>query len=166
MYSSCSHLNFSPQLQSFVTTYIILVLVATLMACLGISSLHHLLPFWVKRFTTRSVSDQPYTSSERNTSPQEASHQSPVNSGYVPEIIVLPDPPPAYLTSAVHRGVDDGYQEYEPPFHRTPPLNPPIIFPKHAADRPMDGSSQCPTSLWSSILIKPFKIFVVKSNAL
>ena len=140
------------------------------MACLSILSLRNLLPSWVKHLIgTTSDSDWSHTSSERNTSPQEASHQFPVNSGYVPETIVLPDPPPTYLTSTVHRGVDNGYQEYEPPLHRTPPLGPPIIFPKHAADRPMNGSSQCPTGLWSSILIKSFKVFVistVKSNSL
>ena len=137
------------------------------MACLNTSSLRNLLPSWVKRLIgNTSDLDRPYTSSERNTFLQEASHQVPVNSGYVPEIIVLPDPPPAYLTSTVRWSVDDEYQECEPQFHQTPPLNPPIVFPRHVADRPMNGLSQFPTALWSSILSKTFKIFVVKSNFL
>ena len=130
-----------------------------LMACLGISSLRDLLPFWVKRLiTTTSDSDQPNTSSSHNTSLQE-------------EIIVLPSPPPSYRfttpKSAVHGEIDgNGYREYEPPFHRTPPLEPSIISTSEHADRPINGLSQCLTALWFSILIQPLKIFAVKSNAL
>lgn len=137
------------------------------MACLNILSLRNLLPSWARHLIgTMSDSDRPCTSSERNTSPQEAWHQVPVDFGYAPETILLPDPPPTYLTSNVHRGVSNGYQEYEPPFHRTPPLDPPIIFLKHAADRSINGLSQRPIALWYIILIKQFKIFLVKSNAL
>ena len=74
-------------------------------------------------------------------------------------------PPTAYPPPASKLAVP-AYREHGPPFYRTPLLGPPIIFPKHAADRPMNGSSQCPTSLWSIILIKQSKISVVKSNTL
>ena len=152
------------------------------MACLNTSSLQDLLPSWVKRLIDiPSNSRRPCMSSSRNTSLWEeesnspASRQNSMNSPpvHVPGITVLPSEPPTYpppiyppptSKSAVH-----GYREYEsPPFHRTPPLEPPIIFisVSDAADRSMNGSSRCPTALWSSILIQPLKIFVVKSNTL
>ena len=142
------------------------------MACLGIPSLRGLLPAWLKWFfDTQSNSDQPYTSSSRNTSPQgegsrsPAPHQSPINPWYVPGITMLPSPPPAYpfttSQSAAHGGVNVyGYQECEPfSFNRTSPIprekatsldndlhEPPIIFSPtsdmHAADQPMKSSSQ------------------------
>lgn len=144
------------------------------MTCLDISFLLDLLPSWLKHFVAiPSNSDRPYTSSSPSTSVLEersgspASHKCPVDSltGYMPGIIVLPSPPPAYPPPASKLAVP-AYREHGPPFYRTPPLGPPIIFPKHAADRPMNGSSQCPTALWSIILIKQFKISVVKSNTL
>lgn len=85
-----------------------------LMACLGISSLHDLLPFWVKHLlTTMGNSDQPYTRSLRNTSLQRERNRSPA-SEYVPGITVLPSPPPSYLftasKSAMHGEIDEnGY---------------------------------------------------------
>ena len=161
------------QIRAFMTTSIILwYLLFTVMTCLDISFLLDLLPSWLKHFVAiPSNSDRPYTSSSPSTSVLEersgspASHKCPVDSltGYMPGIIVLPSPPPAYPPPASKLAVP-AYREHGPPFYRTPPLGPPIIFPKHAADRPMNGSSQCPTALWSIILIKQFKISVVKSN--
>ena len=147
------------------------------MTCLDISFLLDLLPSWLKHFIAiPSHSDRSYTSSANNSLLEErssslASHKCPVNSltGYVPGITVLPSPPPTYL-STTPKSTMHGYQAHESSsFHRTPPLGPPIIFPKHAADRPMNGPSRCPIGLWSSILIKSFKVFVifmVKSNSL
>lgn len=148
------------------------------MACLKISSLQGLLPSWVRRLIDiPSDSRRPYVSSSRNTSLWEeesnssASRQNTMSLStvHVPGITVLPSLPPTYppptLKAAVH-----GYREYKPPpFHWTPPLEPPIIFIStsgHAADQSINGSSRCPTALWSSLLIQPLKIFVVKSNTL
>ena len=143
------------------------------MTCLDISFLLDLLPSWLKHLVAiPSHSDRSHTSSANDSLLEErssslASHKCPVDSltGYMPGIIVLPSPPPAYPPPASKLAVP-AYREHGPPFYRTPPLGPPIIFPKHAADRPMNGSSQCPTALWSIILIKQFKISVVKSNTL
>lgn len=121
----------SPQIRTFLTTSIILVLAVYSHGLLRFSFLHDLLPSWLKRFVAiPSNSDRSYTSSSRNTSLLEVgssspvSHESPVNSltGYVPGITVLPSPPPAFLStpskSAVH-----GYQVCEPfSFNRTSPI--------------------------------------------
>lgn len=91
-----------PTLNTASQTFIIIYWLST-MACLNTLSFRNLLPSWVKHLLDiMSDLDQPYTNTECKTSSQEVSHQVPVNSGYVTEIIVLPDPPPAYLISAVH----------------------------------------------------------------
>lgn len=142
------------------------------MTCLDISFLLDLLPSWLKHFVaTPSHSDRSYTSSANNSLLEERSspHKHPVNSltGFVPGITVLPSPPPTYL-STTPKSTVHGYQAHEPSsFHRTPPLEPPIIFiptSGRTAGWSMNGSSQCPTFLWPSILIQYLKIFVVKSN--
>ena len=140
------------QIRAFMTTSIILwYLLFTVMTCLDISFLLDLLPSWLKHLVAiPSHSDRSHTSSANDSLLEErssslASHKCPVNplTGYVPGITVLPSPPPTYLSttpkSAVH-----GYQAHEPfSFHRTPPLEPPIIFiptTGHAARRSMNGS--------------------------
>ena len=129
------------------------------MTCLDISFLLDLLPSWLKHF----VAIPSHTSSANDSLLEErssslASHKHPVNSltGYVPGIAVLPSPLPIYL-STTPKSTVHAYQAHDPSsFHRTPPLEPPIIFistTAHAAGRSMNGSFQCPTSLWSTILI-------------
>ena len=149
----------SPQIQAFMTTSIIFVL-----AVYSYDLLRYFIPSWpswLKHFVAiPSRSDRSYTSSANNSLLEErsSSHKHPVNSltGYMPGITVLPSPPPTYL-SATPKSTVHGYQAHEPSsFHRTPPLEPPIIFiptTGHAAGRLMNGSSQCPASLWSTILI-------------
>ena len=147
------------------------------MACLNISSLLDLIPSWMKRLIDiPSVLHRPYVSSSRNTSLWEEESNLPTSrqnsdspTMHVPGVIVLPSPPPTY-PPPISRPAVHGYQEYkQPPFYQTPPLEPPIIFIStsgRTASWSMNGSSQCPTSLWSSILIQSLKIFVVKSNTL
>ena len=144
------------------------------MACLNISSLQDLLPSWVKQLIDiPRNSRQPCMSSSRSKSLGEeesdllASCQNTVDSPPVHVPAVLPNEPPTYPPPTSKPAVH-GYREYElPSFHRTPPLEPPIVFiSSDAADRSVNGLSQYPTTLWSIVLIQPLKIFVVKSNAL
>ena len=144
------------------------------MTCLDISSLLDLLPSWLKHFVAiSSHSDRSYTSSANNSLLEERSspHKHPVNSltGFVPGITVLPTLPPTYLSTTAKSTVHE-YQAHEQySFHRTPPLEPPIIFiptSGRTAGWSMNGSSQSPTYMWSSILIQSLQIFVVKSNTL
>ena len=143
-----------------------LALAIHIMACLDILFLYDLLPSWLKRFVAiPSNSDQPSTSSSRNTSllgegsGSPVSCGSPVNSltGYVPGITVLPSPSPACLSTTPKPAVHE-YRAYEPPpFHQTLPLEPLIISihtSGHIAGRSMNGSPQYPTFLWYSILIQ------------
>lgn len=138
------------------------------MDCLGISSLHSLLPAWLKwLFATPSNSDPSSRSSSCNTSSTKegrnplVSHRSSVHSrtDYISGITMLPSPHPICLSatskSAMHQEVD-GYQGCEKPlFSQVPPIprepSPALhgrsiisspISNTHTANQPMEGSSQ------------------------
>ena len=169
---ACPTVIFTPQVYMDIHNYL---LAHHFIACLNISSLLDLILSWMKHLTD-ILSDlhQPYMSSSHHTSLWEEESNLPTSyqnsdlpTMHVPGVIMLPSLPPTYpppiLRPAMH-----GYQEYkQPPFHQTPPLEPPIVFiSSDAADRSVNGLSQYPTTLWSIVLIQPLKIFVVKSNAL